>query len=116
MINYTTITKKCYVNGWNCNTQIELEPCKDGYDKPAKRVLEFTTSKGGRGISTNASVYIINEQGNKSFIMFQDYSKTVQISLGKRASEKTMKECHEIASAKFAEHLAAVKIQYKLGA
>ena len=114
MTNYTTKTTNCYINGWNATTQIELEPCKDGYDKPAKRVLEFTTTKGISGLSTNASVCIINSEGNKSFIMFEDYNKTVMLFPKKRASEKTMKECHALASEKFADHLAAVKIQYNL--
>ena len=111
MTNYTTKTTKCYINGWKSTTQIELEPCQDQYGQPATRVLEFTTIKG---ISTNASVCIINSEGNKSFIMFEDYNKTVMVFPKKRASEKTMKECHALASEKFADHLAAVKIQYKI--
>ena len=113
-MNYTTKTEKCYVNGWNSETLIDLEPCQDQYGQPATRILQFTTSKGSRGLSTNASVCIINSEGNKSFIMFEDYNKTVMVFPKKRASEKTMKECHALASEKFADHLAAVKIQYKI--
>lgn len=115
-MTYETKTTKCIFNGWKCETIINLQPCLDGYNKPATRVLEFTTLKGASGISTSASVMIVSENGNKSCIIFQDYRKTVMVFPKKRASEKTIQECHQLASEKFAEHLEAAKIQYKMGA
>lgn len=111
---YQTETKKCMFNGWKSETIIKLEDCLNSYGKPAVRVLEFTTLKRNSGISTHASVTIVQDNGNKEFVMFQDYSKSVMQFPGKRASEKSIKECHNIASEKFEEHLIAAKIQYKI--
>ena len=113
-MTYETKTTKCNFNGWRCETIINLQPCVDGYNKPATRALEFTTLKRHSGISTHASVMIISENGNKSYIIFEDYSKNVMVFPKKRATEKTMQECHQLASEKFVEHLAAAKIQYKI--
>lgn len=115
MTNYTTTTNKCMFNGWKCETNIVLQPCLDGHNQPAKRILEFTTLKRHKGITTHASVHVVTDKtGDKSCIIFEDYSKQVMNFPKVRATEKNIKDCHNLAIAEFDKHLTAAKIQYKI--
>ena len=101
-------------NGWKTETTEHLEDCKDSDGKPVERMIGFTTLKRYSGVSTNASVYLLRPDGCKTFMVFEDYSKTVQTFPKKRATQKGIVDCHTEASVKFAEHIAAAKAQYNI--
>jgi hypothetical protein len=83
-------------DGWKAESSIPLE---------APYALRITTSKGSRGLSTSASrVKVEADLGTGftgfSFMMFQDFSKTVAENRAARCTENTVRLLHEEALAK----------------
>lgn len=58
--------------------------------------LRVSTWKGLRGLTTNFQAVEVGK-GTESFLMFQDFSRSVNHPEFKRATEKTIREAHEIA-------------------
>lgn len=111
-MTYKNITTKEMRLGWKTETKIKLGDAEDFNGNPAERFLIFSTCKRYSGISTNASVVLINERGERSFTIPDDYSKTVMTFPKKRATESGIKDCHKAASLKFADHIADATAQY----
>jgi hypothetical protein len=62
--------------------------------------LKISTYKGSRGVSTNfQAMNITNERGyqTESFVIFQDFSKSISNPNIKRVTEKSIAEAHELA-------------------
>jgi len=100
-IGQTFIQKKPRT-GWNAETY---------YDFDGDRKLSLHTSRAERvGISTFASV-ALHKEGFTTFVIFQDYGKTVLRS-GARATEKAIATLHAEAQALLPHIIADAKVHY----
>ena len=81
-------------DGWAAETRIKL----DDHGLPG-RVLELSTYKSSRGgVWTHAQCLKL-EGGFVTFVIFQDFSKTVQQDRKARCTEKTVETMHQAALA-----------------
>lgn len=84
-----------------------FETAKPGYK------LRVSTWKGSRGVMTNYQA--VEQKGDtESFIMFQDFSKSIQHPELKRATVKTIAQGQQIGIAKVEEILKEFNQHYKI--
>ena len=81
-----TKTRKSPSLGWVAETDVQLE---------GTRYLNVMTLKSSRGQIVTRAQAILKENGMTSFIIFQDYNKTLARCEGKKATEKNIAQCHE---------------------
>lgn len=82
-------------DGWTARSRIELEP----HGLEAGRVLDVMTYKGPRGgIWTNVRCGKVEDRCF-SFMLFQDFSKTVCEDRKARCTEKAVQTMHQAALA-----------------
>lgn len=95
-------------DGWMARSRIELEP----HGLEAGRVLDVQTYKSGRGgVWTHAQCGMVKDRCF-SFMMFQDFGKTLKEDRKARCTEKTVKTMHETALAEIEATLAEVVARY----
>lgn len=101
-------------DGWEAKTDVPLDFL------PGNRVLAIHTSKSGRGgVSANGTVMTIEKDtgsgySGRSFILFQDFSKTLAFDRTVRTTEKTVSAIHAQALAALPDTLAAIRAHYKI--
>lgn len=92
-------------DGWRAETNVPLE---DG------RTLKLSTWKGNRrsgGVETHGTVVKDDGNGMFSYVLFQDYSKTVYSAAGK-ATEKLVRDTHAMALTQLPSIIEEVKAFY----
>jgi len=86
------VTVKKGYHGWEAGTYFQLK---------GDRVLRVTTMKRNNGkVTTSASSVILKKDGifvSESFVMFQDFSKTLLSVSINRVTEKSLTEAHNKA-------------------
>lgn len=81
-------------DGWSARSRVAL----DDHGLPG-RILDISTYKSGRGgVWTHAQCLKI-EGGFESFVIFGDFSKTIQQDRKARCTEKTVKQMQQAAVA-----------------
>ncbi len=81
-------------DGWGANSKIKL----DDHGLPG-RILEVSTYKwSGGGVWTHAQCSKI-EGGFKTFVIYGDFTKTIQRNTKARCTQKTVETMHEVALA-----------------
>lgn len=95
------------------NMRNEIE-CTNYFEtKKPEYKIRVSTWKGSRGVATNFQAVQLN--GNvESFIMFQDFSKTINHLELKRATEKNILEGQKIALSKLDEIMQEFNQHYKI--
>lgn len=96
--------------GWEAESRIPLEG--DEITEGC-RFLQLHTYKGTRGLVTTASVHVKTD-GGFSFVMFQDYHKTL-IQSKSRCTDKNVEIQHNTAVNDLAHILADARIHYMKG-
>lgn len=101
----------------------ELRKGRDGWEAKSRFPLEgpyalrLHTYKPVRGgVITTANRVEENGDGSYSFVVFQDYSKTLEWKRAARCTEKSVKEQHEAVLARLDEIKAEVAAFYSVKA
>lgn len=76
-----TFGKKNYRGEYECKSHIDLSDIKPAME------LQITTHKGNKCIKTYAQVGFVSD-GCFTFVIFQDYNKTLKTSPSSRVTEK----------------------------
>lgn len=101
-MTYETTVKRNR-DGLEAETRIPL-----GFDR---RELRITTSKGSRGVYTGALVVQVTDRGF-TFVLCQDYRKTLAQDKAARATEKTIRTMHAAVLANVDAVVAEAKAFY----
>ena len=101
-MTYTTQVRKSY-NGWQAETLIDL-------NQGNGQTLIISTYKD----FTDASVYFVADNGNRSTIIFEDYSEYKRHPVKLRSTEKNITNAHKLALLDVQTHLDAVELQYNI--